>query len=233
MSELFPWVLPWRRPRLGPAEAQALRRWKGLAEPDRSRPAASGRWVVVDVETSGLDAQRDALIAIGALAMRDGDVDLGDSFEVVLRQDAPSADANIEVHGIGGTEQLEGEEPAAALAAFLAFIGKDPLVAYHAPFDALMLARALARHLGLRFQRPWLDLAEVAPLAWPGLTGSRRGLDAWLEALQIPVAFRHRAIADCLATAQLFAAFLPHAPRLGAPSAADLVDLAANRHWVR
>jgi len=232
VSPSFPWILPWRRPRLPPAGALALARWKALAEPDRRRPVASGRWVVVDVESSGLDPTRDVLIAIGALAVTDGDVDLADSFEVVLRQEAPSEDANIEVHGIGGTEQLEGEEPAAALAAFLAFIGKDALVAYHAPFDEMMLARAIARHLGMRFQRPWVDLAEVAPLAWPKRKGAGRGLDAWLEALEIPVAFRHRAIADCLATAQLFTAFLPEAARLGAASAAGLVDLAGNRQWI-
>ena len=66
-----------------------------------------GRWLVVDVETSGLDAARDRLLAIAAIAVR---VDwpsgrlaivLGDSFEVVLRQEAPSTRENILLHGIG------------------------------------------------------------------------------------------------------------------------------------
>ena len=195
-----------------------------------ARPAGEGRWVVVDVETSGLDAMNDALISIGALGVRDGAVDLADSFEVVLRQAAPSASANIEVHGIGGGEQLAGEDPEASLRAFLAFIGDDPLVAFHAPFDAMVLARAVRARLRRRFRRPWLDLADVAPLAWPGR--ARGGLDAWLEALSIPMAYRHRAIVDCLATAQLLVAVLHEAPRLGAPTAKALLSLSQGERWL-
>jgi len=185
---------------------------------------------VVDVETSGLNALSDSLIAIGALAVRDGAIDLADSFEVVLRQERASTGANIEVHGIGGGEQLGGEEPRVALERFLEFVRDDPLVAFHAPFDAMVLRRALRERLGRGFRRRWLDLADVAPLAWPGR--ARGGLDAWLEALAIPMAYRHRAIVDCLGTAQLFLAVLHAAPRLGAGSARALLALSQGDRWL-
>lgn len=224
---------PFRRARNLPEEAAArVRRWRALAEHERGRPAPAGRWVVVDVESSGLDAVNDSLIAVGALAVVDGAIDLADSFEAILRQPAPSADDNIEVHGIGGEEQAGGEDPRLALAAFLDFVGKDPLVAFHAPFDSTMLRRAIDRHLGLAFQRPWLDLADVAPLAWPKYASRLSGLDDWLEAFSIPVAFRHRAIADCLATAQLLLMVLPHASSIGAPTAGELVALSDSSRWL-
>jgi DNA polymerase-3 subunit epsilon len=218
---------PFRRARAGLSGEVAARidRWRKLAEFDAGRAPASGRWVVVDVETSGLDANHDALIAVGALAVVDGGIDLADSFEAVLRQDAPSDNENIEVHGIGGTEQAEGEDPAVALAAFLEFAGKDPLVAFHAPFDATMLRRAMDLHLGIAFHRPWLDLADIAPLAWPKYASRLSGLDDWLETFSIPVAFRHRAIADCLATAQLLLMALPFSPAIGARTAGELLAL--------
>ena len=205
------WLLPWLDPRL-------------------ARPAAKGRWVVVDVETSGLNAARDTLISIGALGVNDGCIDFADSFEVVLRQDAPSERRNIEVHGIGGSEQLGGEEPRRALEEFLAFVRHDPLVAFHAPFDALVLRRAIRERLGVRFRRPWLDLADVAPLAWPGRASG--GLDPWLEAFCIPMSQRHRAVVDCLATAQLLLPVLHAAPRLGAPSARRLLMLSRGDRWL-
>lgn len=208
----------------------ALWRLLPWLDPRLARPPTEGRWVVVDVETSGLNALEDSLIAIGGLAVVDGAVVLDDSFEVVLRQRSPSAGANIEVHGIGGAEQMHGEDPRAALEAFLAYIGDDPLVAYHAPFDATVLARAMRQRLGRAFRRHWLDLADVAPLAWPGRAG--RGLDAWLEALAIPVAYRHRAIVDCLATAQLFLAVLHQRERLGATTTRRLLRLSGSRHWL-
>ncbi len=225
---------PFRRPAAGLPEevARRVERWRKLAEYDRGRPPASGRWVVVDVESSGLDAINDSLIAVGALAVVDGAIDLADSFEVVLRQAAPSTDANIEVHGIGGTEQAEGADPREALADFLAFVGKDPLVAFHAPFDATMLRRAIDRHLGVSFRRPWLDLADIAPLVWPRYASRLTGLDDWLEAFSIPVAFRHRAIADCLATAQLMLMVLPGTAGIGASTTGQLLGLSGADRWL-
>jgi DNA polymerase III epsilon subunit-like protein len=70
----------------------------------------------------------------------------------------------------------------------------------------------------------------VAPLAWPGRAG--QGLDAWLEALGIPMANRHRAIVDCLGTAQLFLALLAEMPRLRVRSARDLLALSAGERWL-
>lgn len=225
---------PFRKIRSGlpPEVDEAVRRWKAAREPEPARPVGAGRWVVVDVETSGLDARRDELIAVGGLAVVDGAIDLADSFEVVLRQRAPSDAANIEVHGIGGEEQAGGEDPARALAAFLDFAGKDPLVAFHAPFDRTMITRALESHLGLAFRRPWADLADLAPLAWPQYASRLDGLDAWLEQFAIPVAHRHRAIADCLATAQLLLMVLREAPVMGARNAGQLVALCGESRWL-
>jgi DNA polymerase-3 subunit epsilon len=223
---------PFRRLRgdLPPELARRVERWRRLGEVDGRRPPGAGRWVVVDVESSGLDAASDSLIAVGALGVVDGVIDFADSFEVVLRQEVPSPVPNIEVHGIGATEQVEGTAPAEGLTDFLEFVGKDPLVAFHAPFDAMLLRRAIRRHLGVAFRRAWLDLADIAPLVWPKYAGRLSGLDGWLETLSIPVAYRHRAIADCLATAQLFAMVLPQARAIGAETAGDLIALSrANR----
>jgi DNA polymerase III subunit epsilon len=187
----------------------------------------------VDVEASGLDADRDTLLAIGAIGVRDGVIDLADSFEVVLRQAVACEGQAIIVHGIGSAEQCAGMDPAAALEAFLAFIGEDPLVAFHAPFDERMLARATQAHLGVRFRRRWLDLAEVAPLAFPDRIKARAGLDAWLGALAIPITQRHRAIADCLATAQLFLAILDRTRSMRVATADALLALGRDARWLQ
>jgi DNA polymerase-3 subunit epsilon len=201
--------------------------WTHLAEFELATDASIGRWVVVDVETSGLNALSDRLISIGALGVRGAAVDLADSFEIVLRQDEASSGANIEIHGIGGAEQRGGGDPVEALVAFLEFTGKDPLVAYHAGFDSTVLERAVKSRLGVGWRRPWLDLAEVAPIAWPNrATGP--GLDGWLDPLGIPMARRHRAIVDCLATAQLLCAVLREAPRLGATTMGNMLALAGD-----
>ena len=82
----------------------------------RAASTAGQRWIVLDVETSGLDATADSLIAVGAVCMRSGgSIVPHDSFEIVLRQEQPSSRSNIVIHGLGAALQRNGIEPREAL----------------------------------------------------------------------------------------------------------------------
>lgn len=208
----------------------------------RPRPAPdTGRWVVLDVETSGLDPQRDRLLAIAALAVQVDTgrgrprIALGDSFEVLLRQpDAgpgPADKANILLHGIGVGAQRGGEDPATALAAFERFAGTSPLLAFHAAFDRAVIERASRATLGRRPRNAWLDLAPLAAVLHPGVRA--QALDDWLGHFRIPCLARHQAAADTLATAELLLALWPALQReLGVPRFATVARLAAQQRWV-
>lgn len=206
--------------------------WRVLPEPDLDLAMPLLRSVVVDVEASGLDLFRDRLIAIGAIAIRDSRIDYADSFHVVLRQNVASADANILVHGIGGSEQTGGEPPAEALLAFLEFCGKSPLVGYHSPFDEIMLDKSMRRYLGIAFKRNWLDLSWLAPVLLPERAKSCKSLDAWLDAFGIVNVKRHDALADALATAQLLQVLKYNGDLQGQHSAAALIEAARSQEWL-
>lgn len=190
-------------PELTPHQAQRLAAWQALPVPPQNQPLRESRYVVVDVESSGLNIARDRLIAIGAVAVTHGRVPLNDSLEIVLQQARVSAKDNILIHGIGGTAQREGEPPAEALLTFLEYLGKDPLIAFHVAFDQPMISRALKTYLGLKFQHAWVDLAYVAPALYPRLARSHRALDDWMGQFQISNYARHNALADALSTAEL------------------------------
>lgn len=191
------------RSRLNPPDAERLRHWSARAAVKLNQPFPSARYVVVDVETTGLDLNRDRLIAIGAVAVRGEQIVLSESFEVVLRQDQVSSKDNILIHGIGGEQQRQGLEPAEALLQFLEFLERSPLVAFHVTFDQTMINRAMKEYLGFKFKHPWLDLAYVMPALLPELAARYRALDEWSGHFQISNYARHSALADALATAQL------------------------------
>lgn len=196
-------------PALDDDQRRRLAAWQALPEADLTEDLDQARLVVVDVESTGLDIRRDQLIAIGAVAVQAGRIVLADSFEVILRQEEVSDRDNILVHGIGGQMQRAGLPPAQALLDFLDYLGKSPLVAYHAVFDATMIRRAMARHLGLVCKRPWLDLAYVMPALMPDRAGSHKALDDWTALFGITNYARHSALSDALATAELLLAALP------------------------
>jgi DNA polymerase-3 subunit epsilon len=161
------------------------------------------RLVVVDVETTGLNLAKDRLIAIGAVAVAHGKIDLDDSFEIIVQQQNASAKDNILIHGITGTAQQEGVSPVEALLAFLEYLGGAPLIAFHVTFDQTMIRRALKEYLGLDFKRTWLDLAYAVPALYPDKARRFRALDDWIGYFGIQNFARHSALADALATAQL------------------------------
>lgn len=199
---------------------------------------------MADVESSGLDARRDRLLAIAAVAVhfeaRTGkpSIALGDSFEVFLRQPAQAVDrvdkANILVHHIGVGAQQAGEPAEQALRAWLDYLGASPLVAYHSLFDETQLQRALRDHLGQKFKRPWLDLEPLAAVVHED--PRRRSLDHWLDHYRIPCLMRHQAAADTLATAELLLALWPRVlkrlPRTVRPSHAQVMDLAEGHRFL-
>ena len=220
------------RPRLDPAEASALAAYSKVPLPDPCAAVASLRLVVVDVETSGLDARRDRLLAIGAVGVRDGSIPPGDAFETVLRQARASDHENILVHGIDETTQLAGSELADALARFLAYAGKAPLVAFHANFDRAMIARAMHPALGITPANRWLDLAAIAPVMFPEHARSAQTLDDWLRIFGIEHPARHNALADAFATAQLLLVTIARAQSAGARRLEDLITASTSQRWL-
>ena len=197
----------------------------------RPDPPSAQRWIVLDVETSGLDVQVDNLIAVGAVAMRaDGSIVPHDSFEVVLRQERPSSRDNIAVHGLGAEAQRSGVEPRAALHALADFAGDSPLLAFHAPFDRAFVRRAAREFLARDFTNDWLDLAALAPALDPA--SPARSLDEWLGQHQIAHEERHSAAADAFVTAQIASSLVHRARRQGAISFRDLQRLAGAVRWI-
>lgn len=196
---------------LSPAQQERLAAWQARPPADLSRPHGETRYVIVDVEASGLNMARDKLISIGAVTVNGGVIDFNDAFEVVLRQESVSSVDNILIHGISGEEQREGVAPEEALLAFLEYVGKDPLVAYHAMFDQNMIGRALKEFLGHTFRQPWIDLAWVMPFLFSRVQSRSVPLDEWLTHFAITNFRRHNAVADCLATAQLLQVALAQA----------------------
>jgi DNA polymerase-3 subunit epsilon len=207
----------------------SLRRWLGRG----TASGAAGRWVVVDTETSGLDPERDRLLAIGGVAVDDGGILLDDSFEVVLQGEPYGDAANIVVHGIGHGAQAAGISPPGALAAFREWAADAPRVGFHADFDRAVLRVALAGAGQEADDRPWLDLAPLAEALVPeAYRYGGRSLDDWLAAFGIECMIRHNAASDALATAELLLRLRAIAATQGARGFDALRATARQQKWL-
>ena len=161
------------------------------------------RWVVLDLETTGLNMNKDRVLSIGAVVIEDGAIDFGQQFERTLQCADMKVAPSILIHGLAPSTIAAGSDPASALLELMEFVGDSPVLAFHAPFDQHMLGRALKDHLGYKLQHTCRDVADIAPLLCPQAHIREAGLDEWIDWFKLEVFERHNASADALATAEL------------------------------
>ena len=198
---LFSWLRP-VNPILPGELQQRLERLPAVAELGDCS-LREQRWVVLDLETTGLNLNKDRLLSIGAVVIEDGAIDFSQQFERTLQCTELKLGPSVLIHGLGPSAIAAGSDPAQALLEFMEFVGDSPVLAFHAPFDQHMLGRALKEHLGYKLQHPFLDVADIAPLLCPQAHIREAGLDEWIDWFKLEVFERHNASADALATAEL------------------------------
>lgn len=223
------WLVQLFRPKteLPPAVVETLDAWRALPVVPPDSDIAETRFVIVDVETSGLNPRRDALLSIGAVVVEGMRLAPRYTFSAVLRNPTPSSRDNILVHGLTPSMQKAGEPPEQALSEYLRFIGKAPCVAFHAGFDRIALDRALRRTLGVRSDNVWLDLARLAPALVPEAHLTQASLDDWLAHFRLQAHVRHNAVHDAQVAAELFLILLARATARGVKTLGALHEIAA------
>jgi DNA polymerase-3 subunit epsilon len=170
---------------------------------------------------------RDRLLSVGAVAVREGRVDLADSFSALVQQAEASAPENMLIHGLGRDAQLSGRPLPDVVQDLAAYVRDGVPVGFHAAFDAMILRRH-----GLRLPRTWLDLATLSPVLFPEQASGQSSLDHWLRAFGIPAQGRHDALGDAFATAQLMLVVLAQARRQGVKTLEALAKTAHAKRWL-
>ena len=183
-------------------------------------------FVVIDLETTGLDPRRDHVVSYGAVPIRDGRVKTSESVYglVHVPHDVPAS--SVKFHGLR-TQDLDGAPPLAECVAVLDdLIGDHPVVAHCAWIERSFLHRAFRRSY-LPFTSSIVDTAVLA----------QRVLDVDLEpdqavsleyattALGLPVHSPHHALGDAVTTASLFIALASQLERNKTLTTSDLLDL--------
>jgi DNA polymerase III subunit epsilon len=159
-------------------------------------PQIPERFVVFDLETTGLDPHEDEIIEIGAIRVdqRSGGEE---QFRVLVR---PDKALSRYITGLTGITQAmvdeEGVRIEDALLQFRDFISELPLVSYAAGFDMGFLERAMrACDPPLELRNSICCAMQMARRAWPFLPSFRLAEVAGNAASFKQAA--HRALGDC------------------------------------
>lgn len=188
------------------------------------QPLSRCRMIVLDLETTGLNASKDEVIAIGAVAIEGGVIHLNDQFDLILRRPELDIRETVLIHGIGTEALTQGHETEDALLHLLEWMNGDPILAYHSAFDQKFLEKTLKAQLGYTASHLWMDVAEVLPAFFPHAETKGRGLDNWADCFNLEISERHHAAADAMVTAELTLIALNAAQKKGVKTLKELVE---------
>lgn len=203
------------------------------------RPSAraswrSARFIVIDVETTGLDARRDEIISFAAVPVEEARVVVAERVRGLVRPRIAPPAASVEVHGLRAADLEAAPAAPEALAPLLPVLeGRIPVT--HRSWVERTFLSPVLRSLGSGLARRGVDTA----LLWRLLCIERgeddpgwRTLTAIATALGLPFHRPHEAEGDALTTAQVFLALATHLESHGRGSVRELTGAADRvRGW--
>jgi predicted DnaQ family exonuclease/DinG family helicase len=179
-------------------------------------------YVSLDLETTGLDPEREAIIEAGVVKFR-GDKVL-ETWSSLVK---PERSIPYKIQRLTGIQQEEADEAPSIFTVIghLASLIKDyPLVGHNIAFDVSFL-----RKRGLLLPNPAIDTFELASILVPH--APRYSLGKLAEELGVAYSGGHRALPDAQTTRKLFLALLERASRLDIETIQDINQLAKRSDW--
>jgi DNA polymerase-3 subunit epsilon len=218
-----------------PDRPEFVRRYLAQPKIDQNLPWRDLPYSVLDIETSGLNARRDALLAIGLIEIEQGRVRLDRRWYTLVRppQGMLVAASSIRIHGLLRDELAAAPPPDTILEELLDRLAGRVLVVHVAAIDVEFIDRILRRLYNIKLRRPILDTARLAMTLHEQeymLNGSYEAAPLPTIALRplaqrynLPIYAQHNALNDAMTTAQLFLAQANQMARSGRKTLRNLV----------
>lgn len=156
-------------------------------------------YIAFDLETTGLDPEQHEIIEIGALKVRDGQVEA--RFMEFIRPSRPISGVITKLTGISNEMVADAEKRDTVIPAFLEFCSDDVLVGHNIMFDYGFM-RNQAAALGYGFDKQGVDTLRIARRVHKEMRS--KSLEALCSHYSIENQAAHRAYHDALATAKLY-----------------------------
>lgn len=176
-----------------------------------------GSFVVFDLETTGLSAEKNFIIEIGAVKIVNGEVT--DSFSTFVEPPVPIPQKITELTSITDAMVKGAPKEEKAVSDFMAFCEGSVLVAHNALFDTGFIRASLARR-GQSFPYCFIDTVALSRKLYPELKSHR--LNSLAKHLKVKLDHHHRAVDDALATAHIFKHMLSKLSDMGVTDVNDL-----------
>jgi DNA polymerase-3 subunit epsilon/ATP-dependent DNA helicase DinG len=178
--------------------------------------------VAVDIETTGLNFDEDAIIEIGAVKFKNHRVE--DEWSTLINPRRPIPGFISQLTGISNNMVRNAPFLPDVMGDFIAFVGDAPVVGHNISFDLSFLRQAGALHHNID-----IDTYELAAVLMP--TATRYNLSGLAQQLGILLPATHRALDDAKVTHYVFLAMIEKANQLPLDLLAEIVRMGEPLDW--
>ncbi len=178
--------------------------------------------VSLDIETTGLDPQKDAIIEIGAVRFSGRRVE--GEWSTLIHPGRPIPPYITQLTGITDQMVLQAPPIKAVLRDLADFVGDAPILGHNISFDLSFLRRQ-----GIFRDNEMVDTYEMASVLLPG--AGRYNLGALAQALGVLLPATHRALDDAQATRGVYLRLMEEATDLPLNLLAEIVRLSEPVDW--
>ncbi|MEX0788820.1 MAG: helicase C-terminal domain-containing protein [Anaerolineales bacterium] len=178
--------------------------------------------VALDLETTGLDPQRDAVIEIGVVRFRGDRIE--DEWSTLVNPGRPLPPFVAQLTGIQDAMLTGAPRLSSVLSQLQSFVGDLPVLGHSVHFDLSFL-----QPRGLFRDNASLDTFDLASVLLP--SAPRYRLTSLAAELGVPVSDSHRALADAQTTRSVFVRLLERARQLPPGLVEEIVRIGAEVEW--
>jgi DNA polymerase-3 subunit epsilon/ATP-dependent DNA helicase DinG len=179
-------------------------------------------FVALDLETTGVNPERDAIIEIGAIKFADGEV--VEEYTTLVNPGRAIPFEITMLTGICDRDVLDKPRFEQVAGPVMRFAGGLPIVGHNVAFDL-----GFVRQKGLLLENPSFDTWELASILLPALPSYSLG--ALSQRFGVASDTVHRAPQDALATGRLFLMLADLAAQMPRAVVSEIVRLSAGSGW--
>lgn len=178
--------------------------------------------VALDIETTGVDPERDSIIEIGAVRFNDHRIE--GEWSSLINPGKPIPGFITQLTGINNAMVAKTPYISDVLSELEHFVGDSPILGHNVKFDISFL-----KQQDIFRYNSALDTYDMASVLLPN--ASRYNLGALAQSLNIPTPTTHRALADAHITRNLYLRLFDIALELPLDLLAEIVRLSENVIW--
>ena len=203
--------------RAGDARAPALAAYFAAGLPGADTPIGEVPLLALDIETTGLDPQRDAIVSIGLVPFDTRRIQLAGRRHWLVRPECDLSSRSVTLHHITHADIEDAPDFREILPALLDRMAGRITVVHYRAIERSFLDAAVERCLGESFAFPTIDTMEIEARRhrfsawsrwrrWLGHSPVSLRLHDSRARYNLPPYQAHHALVDALATAELFQA---------------------------